>query len=159
PCEGLDQTSDAVPGRHEERVPSAGGGRSARLRAESEDDAPVVDLELPETRHGGGERQPLRVGGVDAADERLGHAFERLAPEPASRLEEDDLGSAALDQAVSRRQPGDPAADDRDPPHRAVSRTSAASRRMKSGWSFTALARAKPRPAAPAVARAATSRS
>ncbi len=41
-------------------------------------------LHLEEARHRGGERQALGIGGVDAADERIGDALERLASEAAA---------------------------------------------------------------------------
>src|SRR5206468_2599018 len=259
-----DQAAHALDVRHEEAVAGAGIVRPRR-RAQPEDEAPVASLELDEAGHGGAQRQPLGVAGVDAAEERLGHALERLAAEPPAdegrdalvgvvraarqpeveehaqlaapreerrggdrpgvgrgeehealrhrdqlaaahdvrapvagpradqpvaeaeplaegerpgllrdegvgaaldqeavgplardraaepilRLEQQDLDSAAgLDQAERGREPGHAATHDRDPLHRAASRTTSASMRMKSGWSFTAGARTKPRPAA-----------
>jgi hypothetical protein len=43
----------------------------------------VRALELEEARHGGGERQPFRIGGVDAARERVRDAGERLLAQAA----------------------------------------------------------------------------
>ena len=62
----------------------AAAARDRRRRPEPEDDAAVLALQLEESRHGGRERQPFGVRGVDAADERIGDALERLAAEPAA---------------------------------------------------------------------------
>src|SRR5207245_10747430 len=71
----------------EEAPARAGGPRLRRLAVrapEPEDDRALPLLELGEARHGGGEAQVVRVGGVDAGDERLGDALERPSTEPSS---------------------------------------------------------------------------
>src|SRR5262249_57505963 len=115
-----------------------------------------------------GESPPL-VG-----DHRVGAVLEheaavalraKAAAETRGALEEHDVegsaGARVLDEPVRRRESGDPAAHDDDAPrgHAACSRTTSASMRTKSGWSFTVPARAKARPWRAAVARASTSRS
>src|SRR5947208_2334269 len=82
------------------------------------------------------------------------------AAQPLAGLEQHAVGHAALDQPVRRSEPGHAAAHHGDArAHAAAAATTSASMRMKRGWSFTVLARAKPRPDARAVARASTSRS
>ena len=87
--QGVDELLHAV-GEGEEKRPArathvlGGGGRRAARPPHAEDHAPVAALHLEEARHGGGEREGVGIGGVDAPDERLGHALERLAAEPAA---------------------------------------------------------------------------
>ena len=59
-------------------------GRPARGAAQGEDHAAVLPLHLEETRHGGRERERVGIRGVDAADERLRHALQRLAPQASA---------------------------------------------------------------------------
>ena len=95
-------TSAPMPsrGRDEQAVARARAAARAprRRRAQPEDHAAVRALHLEEARHGRGERQALGIGGVDAADERLGDALERLAAEPAA----DEGGEALVAGAGAR---------------------------------------------------------
>ena len=93
-------------------------------------------------------------------------AFRAEAAAEARRaLEQHDVevgaGARVLDEPVRRGEAGDASAHDHDATaaHAAWSRTTSASMRMKSGWSFTVPARAQARPWRAAVARASTSRS
>ena len=63
--------------------PAACGGRAAGRAPHGEDHAALALLQLEEPRHGGGQRQVIRVGGVDPGDQRLGDALERLVAEAA----------------------------------------------------------------------------
>src|SRR5262249_55824967 len=126
-------------------------------------------IRLPSRHQVRGEPHALAEGKGPrlVGDERVGTGVDReavaadrveRAAEAYAGLEELDRG-AALDRAQGRREPRDPAADDRDARHVAVLRTTSASMATKAGWSLTVLARTKPRPSDAAVARASTSRS
>ena len=58
-------------------------GRAAAGPPQPENDRALPLLELREARHRGREAQVVGIGGVDAGDERLGDALERLPAEPA----------------------------------------------------------------------------
>ena len=64
-------------------VPRRRRGRAASRPPEAEDHAPLRALELEKARHGRREREHVGIGGVDPGHQRLGHALERLAAEPA----------------------------------------------------------------------------
>src|SRR5580765_3876332 len=78
------------------RDSACGAGGSAK----PEDDAPVRRLELVEARHRRGDGEPLGIAGVDAGDERIGDARERLAAEPAPY----EVREALVARAVTARQ-------------------------------------------------------
>src|SRR5262249_3306717 len=114
--------------------------------------------------------EPPRLVG----DHRVGAMLEQeaavalgaeAAAETRRALEQHDVevGAVArmLHQPVRCGEAGDASAHDHDPApgHVVWSRTTSASMRMKSGWSFTVPARAQARPWRAAVARASTSRS
>src|SRR5262249_1799341 len=81
--EPVDQRLHAVAKAREETPARAAVAlrRGPRLPAHREDDAAVTALHLDETRHRRREAESRRVGGVDAADERLGNPLERLGAE------------------------------------------------------------------------------
>src|SRR5262249_6686399 len=105
-----------------------------------------------------------RVGAA-LDDEPAAALGSEAAAEPVGRLEQDAGGGRARlrvpAQPVRGGEAGNPAShdDDATAAHAARSRTSSASMRRKSGWSFTVPARAKGRRTVAAVARASTSRS
>src|SRR5262249_35582935 len=85
-----------VPMAHEETVAgtrAAGlrGGARRRTRAQALDHAAVISLEVQEARHRRAQREPLRIGRVDAADERIGNALEGFAPAPTARARREAL--------------------------------------------------------------------
>jgi len=151
--------------RREEREALGDGDESA---AAHDVNAPVVGPGADQASLEA-ESRAQRDGPGLLGDERVGARLDQEAaaplgrdrsPEPIVRVEQDHLEAApGLDQTERRGEPGHTTADDRDPFHRAASRTSSASMRTNSGWSFTVGTRTNPRPAARAVAAASTSRS
>ena len=67
------------------RAARGGGGRLLpRARAQAEDHRTVLAFEVEELRHGRRQAELFRIGGVDAADQRLRDALQRLAAQAAA---------------------------------------------------------------------------
>src|SRR5262245_27658393 len=64
-----------------------------------EDETPLAALDLEEARHGGGQRKHVRIGSIDAGNQRLRHPLERFAPQPAR-----DESAQALVRITPARQ-------------------------------------------------------
>ena len=109
--ERLDELLHAPGEGHEERP--AGPARPRVLRRglpgrapEGQDHAPLAPLHLEEARHGRRQRQLVGIRGVDARDQRLGDALERLAAEPPPHERAEALvGIAAARQHQVARHP------------------------------------------------------
>ena len=110
-AQGAHQLLHALGEGDEERPAGAArtrglGGRRTRAAPQGQDHAALAPLHLREARHGGGERQVVRVGGVDAGDEGLRHPLERLAAEAtAHECAEALVGFAAAGQHEVERHP------------------------------------------------------
>ncbi len=85
-------------------VPACSGRGAAGGPPEGQDHAALAPLHLEEARHGGAEREIVGIGGVDAADQRLGDALERLAAQPPPHERAEALVGATPPRGSTRSQ-------------------------------------------------------
>src|SRR5438132_1243215 len=102
-----DERLHAVGERDEEAEARAARPGFSRLRepaTQAEDHRAVAALELDEARQRRRHAELLGIGGIDARDQRLSDALERLGAEPAAHEGTEALVVAAVQRAAAARQ-------------------------------------------------------